>query len=123
MSGLVRRREEQKAEPVEQGEGVEITWLVSRNDGAENFEMRKFRIKPGGRLPRHMHPEIEHEQYILKGRMIIGIGDKTYEVKEGDAVFIPANTPHWYVNNGDEDVEFICIIPKKEKYETIYDKC
>lgn len=117
---LIRRREEQAGLPVENAEKTEITWLVDRHDGASNFEMRKFRIKPGGSIPKHLHPEIEHEQYILKGRMIIGIGDKSYEVKEGDAVFIPANTPHWYKNEGEEDVEFICVIPKREKYETIY---
>ena len=118
--GLVRRLEEQRLEKVEQGEGVEMAWLVSRLDGAEGYEMRRFRIKPGGKLPRHMHPEIEHEQYVLKGRMRVGIGDREYEVKAGDAIYIPAGTFHWYVNDGDEDVEFICVVPKKDRYETVY---
>ena len=120
MGGVVRKSEEQRFAEVEQGEGVEMTWLVSRDDGASGFEMRKFRIKPGGRLPKHMHPEIEHEQYVLKGRMRIGLGDREYEVKAGDAIFIPAGTFHWYVNDGDEDVEFICVVPKKDRYETVY---
>ena len=121
-SGLVRKLDEQSFSHVEQGEGVEMTWLVSREDGARNFEMRKFRIKPGGNLPKHMHPDIEHEQYVLKGRMKVGIGDKVYEVKAGDAIYIPAGVFHWYVNDGDEEVEFICIIPKTNEYKTVYDK-
>jgi quercetin dioxygenase-like cupin family protein len=36
---------------------------------------------------------------------------EVFTVKAGDVVFIPAGAPHWYVNNGDEDFEFLCIIP------------
>lgn len=119
---FVKPAEKQVFSKVEQGEGVEMKWLINREDGAENFEMRIFRIKPGGRIPKHMHPEIDHEQYVLKGRMKIGIGDEVHSIKAGDAVYIPAGTFHWYVNDGDEDVEFICVIPKKNEYKTIYDK-
>jgi quercetin dioxygenase-like cupin family protein len=99
---------------------TEIEWLVDRHDGAPNFEMRKFIIKPGGRIPKHYHPDIEHEQYVLKGRYRIGIGSKVHAVKAGDSVYIPAGTPHWYKNTGKENAEFICIVPKKEKYDSIY---
>ena len=121
--GFVKRAEEQGFSSVEQGEGVEMAWLVSREDGAQNFEMRKFRIKPGGGLPKHMHPEIEHEQYVLKGRMKVGINNEVHDVKAGDVIYIPAGAFHWYVNDSDEDVEFICVIPKKNEYKTVYDKC
>ncbi len=117
---MIRRSGEVQAERPDRAVNTELRWLISARDGAPNFEMRKFTLKPGGRIPKHMHPDIEHEQYILKGRMVIGIGDKEHEVKEGDAVYIPAGTPHWYMNNGDEDVEFICVIPRREKYDTIY---
>lgn len=97
---------------------TEMKWLISRRDGAENFEMRKFVIKAGGRMPKHMHPDIEHEQYVLKGNYLVGIGDATYRVKPGDVVFIPPNVPHWYSNPGPEDAEFICVIPKRETIKT-----
>jgi len=117
---MIRRSGEVEPEKPERTTGTELRWLVSRHDGAPNFELRKFTIRPGGRIPRHMHPDIEHEQYVLRGKMAIGIGDEVFEVKEGDAVYIPAGTPHWYANDGDEDVEFICVIPKKDNYETVY---
>ena len=101
---------------------TEIEWLVDRHDGAPNFEMRKFTIKPGGSIPRHYHPDIEHEQYVLKGKYKIGIGDRVHQVKAGDSVYIPPKTPHWYENTGKEDAEFICIVPKTEKYESIYEE-
>jgi quercetin dioxygenase-like cupin family protein len=101
---------------------TEIEWLVDRHDGAPNFEMRKFTIKPGGSIPKHYHPDIEHEQYVLKGRYKVGIGNKIHEVKEGDSIYIPSGTPHWYENKGKESAEFLCIVPKKEKYDSVYEE-
>ena len=99
---------------------AEIEWLLDRHDGAPNFEMRRFTIKSGGSIPKHYHPDIEHEQYVLKGRYNVGIGEKVYEVREGDSIYIPAGTLHWYKNSNNEDAEFLCIVPKKEKYESVY---
>ena len=105
---------------VERAVGTEIEWLVDRSDGAPNFEMRRFTIHAGGSIPKHYHPDIEHEQYVLKGRYRMGIGDSVHEVKAGDSVYIPPGTPHWYENTGKEDAEFLCIIPRKEKYDSVY---
>lgn len=101
---------------------TEIEWLVDRHDGAPNFEMRRFKIKPGGSITKHYHPDIEHEQYVLKGRYKVGIGNKVHQVKPGDSIYIPQGTPHWYKNPGKVTAEFLCIVPKKEKYESIYEE-
>jgi quercetin dioxygenase-like cupin family protein len=111
-----------KPQKVDRAVRTEIEWLVDRHDGAPNFEMRKFTIKPGGSIPKHYHPDIEHEQYVLKGRYKIGIGRKVHIVKAGDSVYIPPGTPHWYKNTGKHDAEFICIVPKKTKYDSIYEE-
>jgi quercetin dioxygenase-like cupin family protein len=108
------------AKPVETAVKTEMAWLIDRHDGAPNFELRKFRIKPGGSIPRHYHPDIEHEQYVLAGNYEVGLGEKVYRVKAGDSLFVPAGTVHWYKNEGKVDAEFLCIVPKKEKYEAIY---
>ena len=114
--GSVRRQ------PVENAVDTEIEWLVDRHDGAPNFEMRRFRIRPGGSIPKHLHPAIEHEQYVLQGRYKVGIGDQIHEVKKGDSIYIPKDTLHWYQNTGDQDAEFLCIVPKTEKYDSVYPK-
>ena len=108
------------AEKVPKAIETEIEWLIDRKDGAPNFELRKFKIRANGKIPRHFHPDIEHEQYVLKGEYLVGIGDRVYQVRPGDSLFIPAGTLHWYENLGKEDVEFLCIIPKKDGYEAIY---
>ena len=111
---------ESTPQKVENAVKAEIEWLVGKNDGAPNFEMRKFTIKPGGSIPKHLHPDIEHEQYVLKGRYSVGVGDRVYEVRAGDSIYIPAGTAHWYENTGDENAEFLCVVPRREKYESVY---
>ena len=117
---VVKAKGQVAAQPVDRAVKTEIAWLIDRHDGAPNFELRKFTIKPGGSIPRHYHPDIEHEQYVLSGDYEVGIGDKVHRVKEGDSVYIPAKTIHWYQNKGVENAEFLCIVPKKEKYGAIY---
>ncbi len=111
-----------KAKPqrVDKAVRTEIEWLLDRHDGASNFEMRRFTIRPGGSIPKHYHPDIEHEQYVLKGKYRVGLGDKVRVVKAGDSIFIPPGTPHWYKNTGKVSAEFICVIPKVEKYDSVY---
>lgn len=114
----VKSESEVEPKPVEGALDAFIQPLITGEDGAPNYELRKFTIKPGGRIPKHLHPEIEHVQYVLKGRYRVGIGEKVYEVKPGDALLIPADTPHWYENPGGEEAAFLCVIPRKE-YQTI----
>ena len=117
---VVKTKGEVAAQPVDKAVKTEIEWLIDRHDGAPNFELRKFRIKPGGSIPRHYHPDIEHEQYVLAGDYEVGMGERVYRVKAGDSLYVPAGTVHWYKNAGKVDAEFLCVVPKKEKYEAIY---
>jgi quercetin dioxygenase-like cupin family protein len=117
---VVKTKGQVGAKPVDKAVNTEIAWLIDRHDGAPNFELRKFTIKPGGRIPRHYHPEIEHEQYVLGGSYEVGIGEKVHRVKEGDSLYIPAGTIHWYENKGKENAEFLCIVPRKERYDSVY---
>ncbi|MCL7388590.1 MAG: cupin domain-containing protein [Thaumarchaeota archaeon] len=115
---VVRSEESIKPIPIEDAEQAFIQPLITRFDGALNIELRKISIKPGGRIPAHLHPEIEHVQYVLKGRYLVKIGQEIHEVKPGDAILIPPNTVHYYENNGDEEAVFLCTIPRKE-YTTV----
>lgn len=117
---VVKSKGEVKAKPVERAAKTEIEWLIDRQDGAPNFELRKFRIRPGGSIPKHYHYDIEHEQYVLAGNYEVGIGETVHKVKAGDSLYIPAGTVHWYENKGREDAEFLCVVPRREKYDAVY---
>ncbi|HGY09828.1 MAG TPA: cupin domain-containing protein [Oceanithermus profundus] len=115
---LVRRAADVPKKPVAKGRGAYLQVLVGPDDGAPHFILRRFTLEPGGRIPAHRHPTIEHEQFVLRGRMVLGLDDEEREVAAGEAVFIPAGTVHWYENRSSEPVEFLCVIPKTKEYET-----
>ncbi len=94
--------------------------LISSKEGP-NFAMRKFVMQKGGGMPRHTNT-VEHEQYVLRGRARIGIGEEIYEVQAGDVIFIPEGAVHFYQNIGEEPFEFLCIIPNKEDRITIVEE-
>jgi len=86
--------------------------LIGPNE-APHFSMRRFVIDTGGEIPNHTNT-VEHEQYVLKGRAQIGIGDKKFTVKTGDVVYIPAGEAHWYKTVGEEPFIFLCVVPNEE---------
>ncbi|MHA1209556.1 MAG: cupin domain-containing protein [Candidatus Freyarchaeota archaeon] len=95
--------------------GATIRWLITEKDGAPRYAMRRFEIKPGGRIGLHSHPE-EHEIYVLSGKARI-FNDQGFETVAGpgDALYVPPNEKHGYENTGDETFTFICVIPILKK--------
>lgn len=97
------------ANEVKAGDLATMQVLISAQEGP-HFAMRRFIMQPGGGMPEHTNT-VEHEQYVLRGHANIGIGKEEFEVRAGDVVFIPLGVPHWYQNIGDENFEFLCLIP------------
>ena len=106
---LVKHANDVDMEPVSAGQGTSRQVLIGP-DEAPNFALRRFIMEPGGGMPAHTNA-VEHEQYVLRGRARIGIGDEVIEVRKDDVVFIPAGVPHWYKAEGDEPFEFLCVVP------------
>lgn len=91
-----------------------VRWLITKDIGAENFAMRLFEIEPGGYTPLHKHPW-EHEVFILEGKgKVIGEAGES-EFKSGDAIFIPANEMHQFVNSSEKTLLLLCLIPYTKK--------
>ena len=109
---IVRSAKDVVAEGVGPGSGTSRQILIS-GDEAPNFALRRFIMEPGGGMPEHTNT-VEHEQYILKGKARVGIGEDVFEMFAGDAVYIPEGVPHWYQADGVEGFEFLCIVPNKE---------
>jgi len=116
----VRHSREVEANPVQAGDKTTIQVLISAQEGP-NFAMRRFMMEPGGGMPNHTNT-VEHEQYVLGGHAMVGINSEQFEVKAGDVLFIPEGAPHWYQNLGDDNFEFLCLIPNKTDKITIIDE-
>jgi len=92
---------------------VYIRWLVSEKDGAPNFYLRMFRVEKGGYTPYHSHP-YEHEVYVLSGSGIVKIDSKEYLLAPGVVAFVPPDVNHQFINKGEEELVFLCIIPRSD---------
>jgi len=107
--GVVKRAESVTGREVAAGTATRTQVLIGDEDGAPNFAMRRFVMGPGGGMPRHTNT-VEHEQYVLKGRARVGIGDAVHEVGANDVLYIPAGTPHFY-EVLEAPFEFLCVVP------------
>ena len=96
-------------EPIPAGKGATRQVLIGPDEGP-NFALRKFTMEPGGGMPLHTNT-VEHEQYVLRGRARVVIGEEVLEVRKDDVVFIPGGVPHSYEALGEEPFEFLCVVP------------
>ena len=95
---------------IDGAEGVEIRWLISKDDGAENFSMRMFEIQPGGHTPLHTHPH-EHEVFAIEGSGIFVYEGQEHEFGAEYVIFVPSGKEHRFRNTGNSVLRFLCIIP------------
>jgi len=98
---------------VEGAKDVKIRWLIAKKDGAENFTMRLFDVKPGGHTPLHQH-DWEHEVFIVSGSGELQKKNDKESFHQGDVIFVPSMEWHQFVNTGNELLQFICVIPYKQ---------
>ena len=103
---------------VERARGASIQVLVGPEDGADRLVTRCFTMAPGGRIPTHRHADIEHQQVVLEGAMVVSLDGRERVARVGDCLLIPAGVAHWYENRGAEAVRFLCMIPRTESYRT-----
>ncbi len=104
------------------GSATQTQVLIGEKEGAPNFFLRRFIMGEGGGMPRHTNT-VEHEQYVLTGRARVGIGEKVYEVKANDVLFIPAGRSHFY-EVIEAPFEFLCVVPNTpDRLEILEEDC
>jgi quercetin dioxygenase-like cupin family protein len=108
----VKQVESAARQPVSAGTQTEMQMLLGPEDGAPNFNLRRFIMGEGGGMPRHRN-RVEHEQYVLRGRARVGIGEDVHEVEADQVLFIPAGVPHYY-EVVEAPFEFLCIVPQAD---------
>ena len=86
--------------------------LVGEGQGWSDHVMRLIELAPGGYSPKHAHPW-PHINYMVEGRGVLHIDGEDHEVTSGSYAFVPANSLHQFVNTGQDQFRFICIVPKE----------
>jgi len=96
--------------PVQELPGVLKRDVIAASDGAPNFCMRVFKVEPGSSTPSHSH-SWEHEIFVLSGQGVVVGEEGETQIAKGSVVFITPDEHHCLVNNGNEPLRFICLIP------------
>lgn len=112
---LIRNAKDVKAEtPKMEGvKDVTLRWLISKEQGARNYAMRLFEIKPGGLIPMHDHKDSEHEIFVVEGEAMLRTPKQDFPLKPGMAIFLEPGDAHSFVNASDRSFKFLCVIPLK----------
>lgn len=109
--GVVKAADAIEPQPVAAGARTRFQVLVGPDDGAPNFVLRRFVMGAAGGIPTHTN-QVEHEQYVLRGRARVAIGDAVYEVGRDDVLYIPGGAPHSY-EVIEAPFEFLCVVPNR----------
>ena len=84
--------------------------LIGDADGAPNFQMRMFAVRPGGHSPFHSHLW-EHETFIVSGAGSVKTDQGDIKIEAGDVVFVQPGDEHSFQADAGETLVFICCVP------------
>ena len=96
--------------------------LAPRNapDAVARQSLAEATLPPGAATEPHYHSKTEELYYILRGTGLMRFPESERRVGPGDAVPIPPGTPHQIVNEGPEDLIFLCCcVPAYEHDDTM----
>lgn len=71
------------------------------------FELRYFELHPGGYSSLEKHRYV-HLIIVVRGKGKALVGNEAVEVVPFDLVYVPPDTPHRWINDGDEPFGFLC---------------
>src|SRR5436305_5166331 len=87
--------------------GVARHLLAGGEELPAEFELRYFEFEPGGFscLEKHRHA---HFVIALRGRGRALVGEDVIELQPYDAVYVAPQTPHRWMNSGEQPFGFLC---------------
>jgi quercetin dioxygenase-like cupin family protein len=87
--------------------GVARHTLAKGQDLPAGFELRYFELEPGGYSSLEKH---EHAHFVvaLRGRGRALVGEDVVTLERFDAIYVPPQTPHRWINSGDQPFGFLC---------------
>lgn len=98
--------------PAVWGPGDLYTLLVTGEETNNAFFQFEAVVPQGGGPPPHVHSTEDESFYVVSGSLEILLGDKTYQARRGDFVYIPRGTVHRFKNvGGDTAMQLVTFVP------------
>jgi len=89
--------------------GGALARMVMTSSFLQGLEFLAYAVlPPGNMIEEHIDP-LEEIYFVLRGRGIMQVEDEKREVRQGDAVWIPAGSSHSLKNHTDERTEILVI--------------
>ncbi len=77
--------------------GYEIKWIVP-NAQKNQMEPILVNLSKGGRTKKDSPHEGEEFGYLIKGKLLLYLGNESYEINEGESFYYKANLDHYIEN-------------------------
>ena len=88
--------------------GNSVQWIVPTAQGNQ-MEPLLVALQPGQSLPQDTPHEGEEFGYILTGRVVIHLGEKSYTAKSGESFYYKAHHVHWLENTSKRPARLIWV--------------
>ena len=80
---------------------------TGKETNGELLRNESYNPPAGDAEPEHTHPFQESGAEVISGSLRFRVGSEERSLKAGESIIIPANTPHFFWNDGDEEAHFI----------------
>ncbi len=110
---IIKHAKDVPCEEMKDYAGVKKQVFIGPKDGSNEIVLRYFSVAPGGNTPYHQHG-FPHLVKIEKGTGVaIDAKGIEHPLMVNDLIFITDNEIHGFKNNGTENFDFICIVPRR----------
>lgn len=87
---------------------IDVEVLIEpSNMHSPKSSMTRIVLKPGTKIPKHLHKMSDEYLYFLKGGGVLTIDGKKHQVKTGEVYYIPIGMKHSYENKSKKSAKAI----------------
>lgn len=86
--------------------------LIKKMYADENNRIMRSRLRPGASVGIHTHETDSEVIFIISGNGKVIYDDGEEKVSAGSVHYCPMGHTHSLINNGEQDLEFYCVVPK-----------
>lgn len=79
---------------------------------SKNIKMGFTIVYAGGKTTGHLHNDMEEVYYVIQGKGKMVVGDTEYEIKTGDALYVPFGVFHTTYNTGILPLQLLWVTSK-----------
>lgn len=88
--------------------GQRMVFLETGSEtGGESVRIDSYNPPTGVAEPEHVHPFQQSGAEVLSGSLRFRVGDRERSVGAGESITIPANTPHFFWNDGEGEAHSV----------------